>query len=258
MRPDVHRSFRSIPRLCLSMNVAVNLKRIAWIVVAAACLAAPLPLASLAGPAEASAPRPVLLLIHGGGFFEGSPEAMDYAAGIAAAQGAFVALQPSYPLNDLPAAFRHMRDVALDLRAQGRPVYAYGDSAGGAIAAWLASRGYVLAAGAKSPPTALRAWHSRYARHYATALPGDRHSWRYLGTTPRTMRAYSSAGRPSRRPLRIFQSCEDTVVPCAMNIGFARRDPRVSLTRVWGQHGDPASRAHSFALGLRWLTSLQN
>jgi acetyl esterase/lipase len=210
-----------------------------------------------AGPAAASGvaaePRPVLLLIHGGGFFDGSPAGMDYAAEIAAAEGAFVTLQPAYPLNDLPAAFQRLRKVALELRDRGRRVFAYGDSAGGAIAAWLASRGLVHAAAAKSPPTALRAWRSRYARHYVTALPGDPHSWRHLHAGPEDLLNYSSANRPSSRPIRIFQSCTDTVVPCAMNIGFAQRDPLVSLARVFGQHGDPASRAHSFALGLRWL-----
>jgi len=205
--------------------------------------------------ADAAEPQPVLLLLHGGGFFEGSPEAMDYAAEAAAAQGGFETLQPAYPLNDLPGAFEQMRDLALALRAQGRAVYAYGDSAGGAIAAWLASNGYVRAAGAKSPPTALRAWHTRYARRYVTALPGDPHSWLHLRATTGAMRAYSSANRPSRRPIRIFHGCADTVVPCAMNIGFARRDPRVSLVRVPGQHADPVARARSFAMGLRWLSA---
>lgn len=232
------------------MNPAMILRPLALALLAAAFVAAP------AAAAEAgSEPRPVLLLIHGGGFFEGSPAAMDYAAEIAAAEDAFLTLQPAYPLNDLPGAFRRLREVALDLRDRGRRVYAYGDSAGGAIAAWLASRGFVRAAAAKSPPTALRAWRSRYARRYVTALPGDPHSWRHLHADREDLRTYSSAHRPSRRPLRIFHGCADTVVPCGMNIGFAARDPRVSLVRVPGQHGDPAARAHSFELGLRWLTA---
>lgn len=210
----------------------------------------------MVAPAEAeAAPRPVLLLVHGGGFYAGAPEAMEYAAAIAADDGRFATLQPAYPLDDLAAAFERVRDVALGLRAQGRRVYAYGDSAGGAIAAWLASRGYVRAAAAKSPPTALRAWRSRYARHYALAPPGDPHSWRHLRATAQTLRSYSSANRPSRRPLLILQSCEDTIVPCAMNVGFAQRDPRVSLVRVRGPHGDPDSRAYSFTRGLRWLSA---
>jgi len=210
-----------------------------------------LPTAAEAAPA----PRPVLLLIHGGGFFGGSPAAMDYAAAIAAVQGTFATVQPSYPLDNLSGAFNRLEEVALAFRAQGRPVFAYGDSAGGAIAAWLASRGLVRAAAAKSPPTALRAWSSPYALRYATARAGDPHSWQHLRATAQSLRTYSSADRTSRRPLRIFQSCADTIVPCAMNIRFAQRDPRVSLVRVWGRHADPTAKAHSFALGLRWLSA---
>lgn len=200
-------------------------------------------------------PKPVLLLIHGGGFFTGDPAYMDYAAAIAAEQGEFETMQPSYPLDDLPAAFGQMRELALSLRRQGREVLAYGDSAGGAIAAWLASRGYVRAAAAKSPPTALRAWASPYALRYRTAPPSDPHSWRHLRATGEVLRSYSSAGRPSLRPLLIFQSCEDRIVPCAMNAGFAERDPRVSLVRVWGAHQDGAAKDWSFRQGLAWLAA---
>jgi len=214
-------------RAAFAPHGAVDAARV-LVAVAIVLLAAALPVATAAAAAVAK-PRPVLLLIHGGGFFEGGPEAMDCAAQIAAAQGGFTAIEPSYPLDDLSGAFNQVKEVALSLRAQGRQVFAYGDSAGGAIAAWLASHGYVSAAAAKSPPTALRAWHSRYARHYATAAPGDPHSWRYLKADRRALRTYSSANRPSARPLRIFQSCADTVVPCAMNIGFADRDPKVSF-----------------------------
>jgi len=209
-----------------------------------------------ASPAAADVPpKPVLLLIHGGGFFAGDPGYMDYAAAIAAQQGEFATLQPSYPLDDLPAAFVQMRDLALSLRRQGRRVFAYGDSAGAAIAAWLASRGYVRAAAAKSPPTALRAWASPFAREYRTDPASDPHSWRHLRTSEEDLRTYSSARRPSLRPLLIFQSCEDRIVPCAMNIGFAERDPRVSLVRIWGAHADPEAKAWAFRHGLAWLAA---
>lgn len=213
--------------------------------------------ASGAPPAAAdeAPPQPVLLLIHGGGFFTGDPSYMDYAAAIAAQQGEFATLQPSYPLDDLPAAFAQMKDLALALRRQGRRVFAYGDSAGGGIAAWLASRGYVAAAAAKAPPTALRAWNSSFARRYRTDPPGDPHSWRHLRVSEDDLRAYSSAGRPSLRPLLIFQSCEDRIVPCAMNAGFAERDPQVSLARIWGVHTDPEAKAWSFRHGLVWLAA---
>ncbi len=210
--------------------------------------------ASPAAAADAP-PKPVLLLIHGGGFFGGDPSYMDYAAAIAAQGSEFATLQPAYPLDDLPAAFTRMKELALSLRRQGHRVFAYGDSAGGAIAAWLASRGYVRAAVAKSPPTALRAWASPYALRYRTDPPADPHSWRHLRATAESLRAYSSAGQPSLRPLLIFQSCEDAIVPCAMNIGFAERDPRVSLVRIRGRHADSGAKTSAFRQGLSWLAA---
>lgn len=221
----------------------------------AALAAAVLLLPAAAAPEAAAAQRPVLLLIHGGGFVEGSPAGMDYAAAAAARDGTFATVQPAYPLNDLAGAFERLRELALGLRAQGRAVYAYGDSAGGAIAVWLAARGYVRAAAGKAPPTALVGWRSATARHYATAAAGVRRSWRHLRATPSIRRVYSTAYRPSLRPVRIFQSCSDTVIPCAINIGFARRDPNVSLVRIWGPHKHREAKAFSFASGLRWLAA---
>lgn len=236
------------------MNPAVNPMRLAWSLLAvAALLAAALPFLSVAGTADAAAPRPVLLLIHGGGFVEGSPSGMDYAAAIVAREGEFATTQPAYPLNDLAGAFERLAEVALALQGQGREVYAYGDSAGGAIAVWLASQGYVEAAAAKAPLTALVGWRSATARHYATAARGDHRSWRHLQATPRVRRTYSTAFRPSLRPVRIYQSCGDIVVPCSINIGFARRDPKVTLRSIWGPHKDRAAKAFSFESGLRWL-----
>lgn len=238
------------------MYLAVNPKRLTWSLLAlAALLAAALPFVSIAGTAEAAEPRPVLLLIHGGGFVEGAPSAMDYAAAIVAEKGEFATLQPAYPLNDLAGAFERLRGIALDLEDQGREVYAYGDSAGGAVAVWLASHGYVAAAAAKAPPTALVGWRSATARHYATAARGDRRSWRHLRATPRVRRTYSTAFRRSERPVRIFQSCGDVVVPCSVNVGFARRDPRVTLREIWGRHKDPGAKLFAFRSGLRWLTA---
>ncbi len=236
-------------------SVPSSLKRAVdgGLVLLALCLAA---LAFAPRSAAAEAPRPVLLLIHGGGFFRGEPAFMDYAAEIAAQQGEFDTLQPRYPLDNLPAAFLQMKELALGLRREGREVFAYGDSAGGAIAAWLASRGYVRAAAAKSPPTALRAWASPYARHYASTSAGDPHSWRHLHASEAELRAFSAARQPSLRPLLIFQSCEDRIVPCSMNIGFAERDPRVSLARVWGAHDDGTAKDYSVRRGLQWLSSL--
>ena len=236
------------------MNHVVNPRRLARLLLGAAgLLAATLPFVSIAHPADAAAPRPVLLLIHGGGFVEGSPAGMDYAAAIAAREGDFATLQPAYPLNDLSGAFERLADLAIALDAQGRDVYAYGDSAGGAIAVWLASQGYVEASAAKAPPTALVGWRSVTARHYATAAETDRRSWRHLRATPRVRRKYSTAFQRSLRPVRLFQSCGDVVVPCSINVGFARRDPNVSLARIWGPHKDRAAKAHSFESGLRWL-----
>jgi hypothetical protein len=44
-------------------------------------------------------------------------------------------------------------------------------------------------------------------------------------------------------------------VPCAMNIGYAKRDPLVSLTHVWGAHDDIPAKEYSFRHALNWLSS---
>ena len=196
-----------------------------------------------------------LLLIHGGGFFGGDPSYMDYAAAIAAQQGEFETLQPDYPLDDLPAAFTADEDPGAD-RCAARATRFRLRRLGGRRDRRLARLARLRA----SPP--------RPSRRRPRCAPGAplRPPLRHrparrrplLGppaATEEDLGAYSSAARPSLRPLLIFQSCEDRIVPCAMNIGFAARDPRSPWSRIWGAHADPAAKAWSFRHGLAWLAA---
>lgn len=80
--------------------------------------------------------KPVLLLFHGGGFLFGSSELMAEEARLARRYG-FEAVAVTYPLNDPEAALRVARKQAQKY-PRAREVYAYGESAGGALAGRLA------------------------------------------------------------------------------------------------------------------------
>jgi acetyl esterase/lipase len=66
-------------------------------------------------------------------------------------------------LWDVPAAVQTAVADARRLRERGYRVFAYGDSAGGTLAALLADRGLVRAAVANEPPSNLIEWPGYYS-----------------------------------------------------------------------------------------------
>ena len=111
---------------------------------------------------SAEAQSPTLLVFHPGGFVWGDTEQMYRAVTIANEMGFYVD-NVDYPLEDLKGAVAAAEQAA----AQYEDVYAYGESAGGTLAALLAQRGLVKAAAAYSPVANLRV----FARHLAPDPP---------------------------------------------------------------------------------------
>jgi len=115
--------------------------------------------------------RPILLTLHPGAFVFGSAEDMTVADGIAEEMG-FEPVPVEYPLANLPAAVAQVEEMARRYDASGREVFAYGESAGGTLAALLAQRGQVEASATYAQVTDLRKLIDRSAkpRFYEKAL----------------------------------------------------------------------------------------
>lgn len=189
---------------------------------------------------------PNLLLIHGGSFLGEDPsfEALTEAPALAAG---FVPHYVEYPLGDMPAAVRAVRAEAARLRRTAAgPVYAYGSSAGGTLAALLAGDGLVDAAVAKAPPSDLPTWQwplGAYGPDYLERI----------GLSPELARRLSPLRRPARRPLLLVQGRRDAVVPPAMSEAFAAKFRRVHLWAVPGGHWTERARPWLIARSLVWL-----
>jgi acetyl esterase/lipase len=116
--------------------------------------------------AEGTEPRTAIVAIHGGGWYGGTPQKMDRVCAAVAPALGMDCFQPSYTLSGVApfgAAASDVRAFVDGLRAQGYDrVIGIGASAGGQLAAWLASKGHVDAAVTLSAPTnlvVLDDWH---------------------------------------------------------------------------------------------------
>jgi alpha/beta hydrolase fold len=209
-------------------------------------LAAALPLAPPAQAADVvcrpdGPARATVLYLHGGGFVLGA--ASDpyniLVCDELAARG-FRARVVDYPLHDLPGAVRAARAAAARHRS---PVYAFGDSAGGTLAALLAVRGQVDAGVAFAAPSDLLTW------------PAEPGWWDRFGATPAERRAASPYRRAGRRgaPLLLMHDPRDIAVPFEQSLRLARRAPRARLVRARAGYLAHVPRQANRRYAMRWL-----
>jgi acetyl esterase/lipase len=227
-------------------------------------------------PRGARAPRPTVLLIHGGGWSTGDRTQFSDTCTSLAARG-FVAatidyrLAPAHPwpapLVDTQLAARWLRAHATELSLDPTRLCSYGFSAGGHLAVflgvlptiWPGDEAGLLAN--QSPavscvvdeagPTDLAAW-------YATGYPGQMLRDLFAGATPTSDPALYRAASPlllvsqHSAPMLLLHGTHDTTVPSAQSEALARALTRagvpvhyISYDGGHGLGGIPQTRAQS-------------
>jgi acetyl esterase/lipase len=166
--------------------------------------------------------RPVMLLMHAGGFVSGDASYERQAAELARRRG-FLARSLEYPLWNLRGAVGYVQRAARFWRRAGHPVYAYGESAGGTLAALLAERGLARSAVAYAPVVNI-------PRSYPEILP-------WIKLSLRQARSLSPGFHRSREPILAMVPANDGVVDPRFTWRWARRDPLVRARLVPGEHG---------------------
>jgi hypothetical protein len=178
----------------------------------------------LCGPRHA---RTVALVLHPGAFAWGLPWLTARACRRLGAAGLRVR-NVDYALRDVGGAVWSLRLALLHERRRCPrcSIVAYGESAGGSLAALAAARGWVDRAVAWAPISDLPAW-ARFAR--GPGEPGRFDA--FAGSGPDVLRDTSPltwAGQRSA-PLVVLHGADDTVVPFAQSEALLARWPRMRL-----------------------------
>jgi acetyl esterase/lipase len=208
--------------------------------------------ASAAAAADRSAPpgpapKPTVLLLHGGGFIFDDPLQMPVASGIARELG-FQPIFVDYPNFDLRGAVAAASDAARDAAQRGGSLYAYGDSAGGTLAALLAESNLVDAAATYSPVANMR--------RFAQSFENPDYYMALIGAERKLLLRASPGLHDSDRPILALAATGDEAYFRAAIGKWARRDPEIERRLVAGPHaGAPREDiyARNARLALRWL-----
>lgn len=186
--------------------------------------------------------RPVLLLVHGGGFVYTVFE-MRYAERVARRLG-FRARFVTYP-NNLPDAVRTVRDVAASVKGD---VYAYGESVGGTMAALLAQGRLVRAASTYCPVASMT---NLVANNGSPELYQA-----IIGASDEDLRIYSPGRFDSPLPIFAMRAVDDSAYANQAIRSWDQRDADVTSVAVEGEHlggGDPLIYRRNARIAIRWL-----
>jgi hypothetical protein len=215
-------------------------------------------LASGARSSDRNDRPPVVLLFHAGGWVFGDGSAID-ALNPAFRQAGFKPVAVDYTLGSLPSSFADAESAAK--RFRHRETYAYGESAGGTLAGWLAGRHLVDAAATNSAVVNIQAFLRPYLNSTDTiTLPnGDE-------VTVGEMTLEIAGGKPFIRshtlqrihgePLRLFGNCGDPVVPCNTSRAYADRFKSVTWRRAGDGH--IADRLSTARRAARWFSGISD
>lgn len=194
----------------------------------------------------AGKPLATVLLLHGGGFWFGSPEQLGRTCRLLASRG-FRAVSLQLPLGDLSGQFETVtRRVRLERKRSASRLFTYGESAGGALALYPAARGWVDGAFAWAPVTQLDPDGCAICRFDLLT-----------GSSPQQRARYSPLRWVSRRSSAalVIHGSADTTVPLAQNMRLARRWRHMRLIIAPGETHQPDQRSFQQAgeTALRWF-----
>jgi hypothetical protein len=180
--------------------------------------------------------KPVLLLFHAGGFCFGKPAWMNKAA--AYARPRFQPVKVDYPLCDLSAALRYSMNEARSF--SNRKVYAYGESAGGSIAARLGEMGLAKQTAVQDPVANV----VKFARPYRE----------YFGENWLEEARWMSPDRhPSNGPIRAWIARDDSLAPDSWR--WAKKDQRVVGKAIPGTHLQQPYKTEAMHAAVDYLAS---
>jgi len=171
-----------------------------------------------------------VLVVHGGAFVIGTPDATADSCKAFAQQG-WRAVNLDYPLGDLAAAGRYVHAAAVRERSRRRTVFVYGESAGGGLAALAAARGWVDGGFAWAPVTDLVSWKAGEARGLSF--------WDWIIDSSRsTLKSISAITWASRHsaPLLVVHGRSDQLVSLSQSQRLKLRWPKMTLQITAGGH----------------------
>jgi len=209
-----------------------------------------LPCAAYAGDTYCGNPKSqrAVLVIHGGSFGIGSPQLTEDSCK-AFGRAGYYAINSDYPLGDLRATEKHLRAQVSEARLRHKKVFAYGESAGGGLAALLSARSLVDAAFACSPVSDLNRWQAESKAGFV--------NWKaFKESDQATLRQASAAHWASKTstPLMVVHGRNDTLVPLGQSLRLRKRYPAMTLKIVRGGHpADETSFVQFTRTALAWL-----
>lgn len=171
-----------------------------------------------------------VLLIHGGSFVYDSPT----YGGEVIKPLVNHTTELHYRFNDVPGAYLDARDLAKKLSKRKGPLVAYGESAGGTIATWLAARKRVDSAVTVGAPEDLRLWTSPLPSSRAQiGIGGAAWKWSpmkvYDGQRPVFQYHFEADPAVARVGQRLIGS-HYTVVPGLGHMVMSDRQTRKAIT----------------------------
>lgn len=181
----------------------------------------------LLSAAPAAAAKPVVLTIHGGGYYLYDAASMRTQVASFRAQG-FKVESVEYRLGNIRAGWRDVR--AAVRRYPRRHVYVYGESAGGGYAGLLATTKSIDGAALQSPLVDLRPYW------------GPERGSLFSCTAPRCWSRFSAVRRRAKRPVLAFVPLADSIASPVSTLRWAKRNRSVHAIVYAGYHGMPSPR----------------